>query len=160
MSAASDELERLHALESIRGKDLAVIEEEVVEVKESMVFEVDPPVEEWRFALVMKYKLTKQWKHYWIGSTSFGEEYEEHRSRPISVLRFDTVLESNEAFDNLNKFKYDKIVDCYHFSGREVMLELVHSDVESWLDDEYKCSSGGSGAWWAQIEGSFRKIFR
>lgn len=40
------------------------------------------------------------------------------------------------------------------------MLELVHLDVESWADAEYKCSSGGSGAWWAQIEGSFRKIFR
>lgn len=67
----------------------------------------------------------------------------------------------------MKKFKGDRIVECHIISGDEVMIASVDSDIETWVEEEYKSfsSKGGGGMncmmeWWDHIKARFKTIFQ
>ncbi|KAG5532569.1 hypothetical protein RHGRI_027009 [Rhododendron griersonianum] len=143
-------------------------EDELQKVEQESSSELDPlpldppPIEVcWRVAGIM-YKLTHRFKRYDIGWTSFGEYFDKDRSTQISLVSFESLRESKSYFDILKNFKDSRIVECYVIDDKGVMIELVDSDIETWVEEEYKTfiDTNSSCTWWAHIQHSFKSIFR
>lgn len=114
---------------------------------------------------IVRYKIEQVIPNKYIqGWTCFGQEYNEDKKIPITIIPFKTVEECHENLYSLKRFNSDYISQAHLVCPQGVMIERVESDLETWVAREYnnflKVGHNGMSAWWHHISKGFTTIFR